>query len=88
MRLVFAMAAFGVLAACGDGPHAYPAEAQAQFHASCPTDNPVCACTWEKLTETIPYEEYEAAMATFAERGTMDPRITRASVSCRERHTG
>lgn len=76
---------FSVLSACG-GAHEYPAEAQTQFHANCPADNPVCACTWEKITEAMPYDEYQAAMATFHERGIMDPRLTRASTTCRERH--
>lgn len=86
MRAVFAAITLIALAGCGGGPHPYPPEAQARFHADCPADNPVCVCTWEKFTEAMPYEEYEAALARMEERGLMDPRMTRASAACRERH--
>jgi hypothetical protein len=75
------------LAACSAGaPNEYPAEARAQFEASCPPASAVCTCTWDNLTRTLTYEEYEAALSRFREEGLMDPRITRARTRCLERH--
>jgi hypothetical protein len=76
-----------VAAGCAEAaPNPFPDGAKARFDASCPSDNPVCQCTWDKLTRTLTYDEYEAAMARFREEGLMDPRITRARGSCIERH--
>lgn len=74
------------LAACGQTPNVYPEDARARFDASCPPDSAVCACTWERMTQTLTYEEYEAALARFREEGLMDPRVTRARTGCIERH--
>lgn len=75
------------LAACGERePHVYPQEAQAHFAQSCPPDSAVCVCTWDAITRTVPYEEYEAALTRFRETGLMDPRITRARTKCIERN--
>lgn len=79
--LLFALCA---ASACENAPHEYPAAAQSEFHGRCPADNPVCVCTWEKITRAMPYEEYEAAMARFRDEGLMDPKLTRISVKCRE----
>jgi|GEM_PF-2399247 len=75
------------LSACGpSAPHPYPESARARFEASCPSDSPVCVCTWEKITRDVPHEEYEAALQRFRETGLMEPRITRARTSCIERN--
>ncbi|HRK65851.1 MAG TPA: hypothetical protein PLN53_15750 [Terricaulis sp.] len=76
-----------LLAACGARePHAYPESAKARFEASCPRESAVCTCTWENLTRTLTYEEYDAALSRFRETGLMDPRVTRARTRCLERH--
>ena len=76
-----------MLAACGErAPNPYPQSAQARFSMSCPPASAVCTCTWDKITRTLTYEEYEAALARFRESGLMDPRITRARTQCLERH--
>ena len=76
-----------VATGCGQpAPNVYPESAHARFEASCPSDQPVCACTWDKLTRSMTYEEYEAALARFREEGLMDPRVTRARGACVERH--
>lgn len=89
MRVVWALAASviaGMLSACGQGaPHPYPEQARARFEASCPADSVVCVCTWEEITRTVPYDEYEAALQRFRAEGRMDPRITRARTKCIER---
>ncbi len=78
-----ALAAVLVLASCGpSAPHEYPARHQTAFHRTCPANDPVCACTWERITRTIPPDEYEAMLARFREEGLMDPRITRARTEC------
>lgn len=87
--MVRGLIALGVLAlaACGPpGPNVYPESARAQFETTCPNDNPACQCTWDRLTRTLTYEEYEAALARFRESGLMDPRVTRARTQCIERH--
>jgi hypothetical protein len=76
-----------VLAGCaGPEPNDYPARARTQFEASCPASDPVCACTWDRLTRTLTYEDYQSALARFQEEGLMDPRVTRARTHCIERH--
>lgn len=76
-----------VAAGCGQhAPNVYPESAQVQFEASCPSDSAVCRCTWDKLTRTLTYEEYEAAIARLREEGLMDPRIVRARGTCLDRH--
>lgn len=73
-------------AACGErAPHPYPESAQARFEASCPSESAVCRCTWDKLTRTLTYDEYEAALERFRVTGNMDPRVTRARTQCLER---
>jgi hypothetical protein len=75
------------LGACGQSePHPYPAEAQARFAASCPPDSEVCTCTWDKITRTLTYEEYQVALERFRSEGLMEPRVTRARTQCIERH--
>jgi hypothetical protein len=74
-----------LMAACGERePYPYPAAARAHFESTCRPDDPVCVCTWDRITRTVPYDEYEAALARFREQGAMDPRITRVRVSCIE----
>jgi hypothetical protein len=75
-----------LLAACGQGaPNPYPETARARFDQSCPPESAVCVCTWDKITRTMTYDEYEAALARFRETGLMDPRVTRARTQCLER---
>jgi hypothetical protein len=75
------------LSACGEGaPNPYPEAARARFEVSCPSQSAVCTCTWDRITRTLTYEEYEAALARFRESGNMDPRVTRARTKCIERH--
>jgi len=76
------------LAACsGEGPpNPYPQSAHERFSMSCPPASAVCVCTWDKITRTLTYEEYEAALARFRETGLMETRITRARTQCIERH--
>lgn len=82
-----ALVGVGVLAACGErAANVYPQSARAQFEMSCPPENAVCKCTWDKITRTLTHEEYEAALARFRETGNMDPRVTRARTQCIERH--
>ncbi|MEZ5960987.1 MAG: hypothetical protein R3C30_11260 [Hyphomonadaceae bacterium] len=77
-----------VLAACGgeSAPNPYPQSAQERFAMSCPPESAVCTCTWDKITRTLTYEEYEAALARYRETGLMEPAITRARTQCLERH--
>lgn len=78
-----ALAAMLVLASCGpSAQHDYPPRYQAAFHRTCPAADPVCACTWERITRSIPPDEYEALLVRFREEGLMDPRITRARTEC------
>lgn len=85
-RGLIALAAV-LLTACGEpAPNPYPDSAKARFEASCPSDSAVCTCTWDKLTRTLTYDEYEAALARFRETGLMEPRVTRARTYCIERH--
>ena len=64
--------------------HPYPEAARVRFEASCPSSSPVCTCTWDKLTHTMTYEEYEAAMTRFRESGVMDARVTSTRAQCLE----
>lgn len=86
-RAFVAMGAL-ILAGCGASaePHDYPTSARTQFEASCPPADAVCACTWDRITRTLEYEEYDAALARFREEGLMDPRVTRARTHCIERN--
>lgn len=91
MRAVLALIASGILSAalvaCGHNePYPYPASAQQQFHRSCPADNAVCACTWDKLTRSMSYEEYQTALERFRDTGLMEPKVTRARTTCTEQH--
>jgi hypothetical protein len=87
MRGLIALCGAAVLAACGQSaPNVYPEEARAHFETSCPSESAVCTCTWEEITRTVTYEEYDAALARFRETGLMEPRITRARTKCIERH--
>jgi hypothetical protein len=76
-----------MLAGCSEPPpNPYPESARATFNASCPADNPVCACTWDKITRAMTYDDYEAALAHFRESGQMDTHVTRARTQCLEHH--
>jgi hypothetical protein len=76
-----------MLAACGQrAPHEYPAAAQARFAQSCPPESAVCTCTWDRITRTLTYEEYEAALERFRAEGLMDRRVTSARTYCLERY--
>lgn len=86
MRSLIAIAAL-LLAGCGQAaPHPYPEAARQRFEASCPPDSEVCTCTWDRLTRTMTYAEYEAALERFRETGLMAPDVTRARTQCIERH--
>ncbi len=86
-RALIALSGAAALAACGErAPNSYPEAARARFEVSCPSESAVCTCTWDRLTRTLTYEEYEAALARFRETGNMDPRVTRARTKCIERH--
>lgn len=91
MRVILALIAALTLAApigaCGHSePQPYPAPAQAEFFRSCPQENAVCACTWDRITRDMSYEEYQAAMERFRETGRMEPTLTHARTICTERH--
>lgn len=87
MRWAFVVVSGALLAACGQSaPNVYPDAARTRFEASCPPESAVCTCTWERITQTVTYEEYEAALQRFRETGLMEPRITRARTACIERH--
>lgn len=87
MRAFWAAALCLVLAACGARQaNEFPEASRAAFHSECPANNPVCVCTWEEITHTLTFEQYETALETFRAEGRMDPRVTRASTKCRERH--
>ncbi len=85
MRLATIVLWGALLGACGQSaPNVYPAEARARFEMSCPAENEVCVCTWDKITRVLSYEEYEAALERFRETGQMEPRVTRARTQCLE----
>jgi hypothetical protein len=84
-RTLTALSGALVLIACGEGaPHQYPASARAQFSATCPASDPVCVCTWDKITREMTYEEYQEAVARFRSQGLMDHHITHARTVCVE----
>ena len=75
------------LMGCGaPAPHQFPESAHTQFSASCPASDPVCACTWDKITREMTAEDYQAAVARFRRDGLMDHRITHARAVCVEQH--
>jgi hypothetical protein len=78
-------AALALLAACSGGPNDYPDEARAEFDQACPLADALCACTWEEVTKSVPYDEFKDALERFAKEGLMDPRISRARATCLER---
>lgn len=87
MRWAFAaLLGLSMLAACSGehAPYPYPQSAHERFAMSCPEDSAVCRCTWDKITRTVTYEDYEAALARFRETGLMEPSITRARTQCIE----
>lgn len=84
-RALIALGLAAALAACGESaPNPYPEAARARFEVSCPSASAVCTCTWDRITRTLTYEEYEAALSEFRTRGIMDPRVTRARTKCIE----
>lgn len=87
MRALFA-ALFLFVAAC-NRPHeayAYPQAAVREFAEKCPTRNASCGCIWDKITHTVPPDEYAADLARFKKDGLMDPRLTEARLECRDKH--
>ena len=88
MRWAFAaLLGATILADCGEhAQYPYPQSAHERFSMSCPPESAVCTCTWDKITRTITYEDYEAALARFRETGLMEPSITRARTQCIERN--
>ncbi len=77
------------LAGCGEpAPNDYPAAAQTSFHNSCPATDEMCVCTWDRITRTLSYEDYQAALERFRVEGLMDPRITSARTYCLEHNPG
>jgi hypothetical protein len=86
-RLLTALSGAALLGACGEGaPHDFPSSARAQFGATCPASDPVCACTWDKITREMTYEQYQEAVARFRREGLMDHHITHARTLCVEQH--
>ncbi len=80
MRAILALL---LVAGCGEKPaNEYPAAARAVFSKSCPTGTPKCDCAWGKITKSMTYPEYEAAMERFGREGLMDPRLTVARTEC------
>ena len=87
LALIAVVALAAPIGACGHSEaHAYPESAQRDFYRQCPQDNAVCSCTWEKLTQDMTYEEYQAALERFHETGRMEPKVTHARTVCTERH--
>ena len=91
MRAFLALIAGGLLStalvACGHSEaNPYPQAAQREFFRSCPAENAVCTCTWDKLTRDLTYDEYQVALEHFRETGRMDPKVTHARTVCTERH--
>lgn len=84
MRGLFVSLALA-LAACEGAPNEFPARAQASFHRTCPASDPVCACTWDKITRGMTAEQYAEALARFQSEGLMDPAITHARTACLDR---
>jgi hypothetical protein len=85
MRLLFVllMGAAAVQSACAPAPaHDYPDNVRAQFAQSCPLEDAVCACSWEKITRTMTAEEFEAATERYQVEGLVDPRLTKARTAC------
>ncbi len=74
-----------LLAACQPEPHEFPARSAAAFHRTCPEGDPVCDCTWDKITRAMTSEDYNAALARFRREGLMDPRLTHARTECLDR---
>lgn len=70
------------LAACEREPYDYPQSAETAFHRSCPAEDAVCACTWDRITRALAPEEYEEALARFKREGIMDHRIAAARTEC------
>lgn len=74
-----------LVSACGPGAaHDYPQSAHARFSATCPASDPVCECTWDKITRQMTYEQYQAALARFRSEGLMDTHVTHARTQCVE----
>ena len=72
-----ALLGLGVLAACGErAPNVYPQSAHERFNMSCPPESAACVCTWDKITRTLTYDEYEAALARFRETGATRVRFS------------
>lgn len=87
LRALAALSLVAALAACGEpAPNPYPPEARAHFESTCPPASAACACTWDKITRAMKYEDYEAALTRMREEGLMDPRVTRARTQCLEKH--
>lgn len=85
--LLIALCGSLLLSACGQhAANSYPESAHARFEQSCPRDSAVCTCTWDRITRSMTYDEYSAAIADFRRSGHMDPRITRARTYCLEHH--
>ena len=86
-RTFVALSGALVLTACGESaPHDFPASAQAQFASTCPSSDPVCACTWDKITREMTYDQYQEAVTRFRRDGLMDTHITHARTVCVEQH--
>ena len=88
MRIfLLGLASIFALSGCGEHEaHAFPASAQRQFERTCPPNSETCRCTWDRITRTLSYEDYQAALDRYATEGLMDPRITRARTHCIEHH--
>jgi len=86
MRLEVLAATLAVsLAACGPTSNVYPDAARADFDAACPLADSLCACTWEEITQHVPYDEFKEALERFKVKGLMDPRIAQARATCLEK---
>lgn len=82
---LLALMAVLALGACERAANDFPPRAQAMFHRSCPASDPVCACTWDKITRAMTAEQYNEALTRFRAEGLMDPRITQARTACLDR---
>ena len=93
MRRVLAVAAVFVAlgTGCGGDDEEYPEESVESFVESCAaqpnTTEAACRCVIERLQETMPYEEFQAADRAVQEEKPLKPesrrKLERAAAACR-----
>jgi predicted small lipoprotein YifL len=80
MRAVFLLVA---LTACAQAaPQSFPDSARQRFAQVCPSGDARCDCAWEKITQTMSPEDFNAAVARLDREGLIDPRLVRAREEC------